>query len=280
MALRVEPQNELIQLRDLRFHYRVWSSPAKDLPNLVLLHGFTGHARSWDSLASYLSHRYNVYALDLRGHGESDWSPDAQYGSQDMVEDLVAFISAMGFESFSLLGLSLGGIVSFHYASGQPKELQRLVIVDIAPRIDRTGVSNIREGVARSDVFSSVEEAFARARADNPVPPVAHQFHRVRHSLMRTEDGNWTFRYDRALRNPNQSGLRTHTEEDGWSALKKVTVPTLLVRGENSALLSRATAEEFVHTVKDGTLIEIPGSGHSVPLDKPNEFLQAVETFL
>ena len=278
--MNTEPIDELIQLRGQRFHYRVWPCKSKSAPVLVLLHGFTGHARSWDSFARQMCHRYTVYALDQRGHGESDWSPNAAYGVSEMVEDFVAFVRSLGFAKFHLLGLSMGGIVSFHYAGRRPTELERLVIVDIAPRINTVGASQIQEGVARSDIFNSVEEAFTRARRDNPVPPVAHQFNRVRHSLMRTEDGKWTYRYDRALRDSSRTGLRVPTEEEGWEAVQSINVPTLLIRGENSHLLTRETAEEFVYSVNDGTLIEIPGSGHPVPLDKPIEFLSAVDTFL
>ena len=270
----------MIQLRGLRFHYRLWSAQQPNSPDLVLLHGYTGHARSWDLFAKQMSQTYNVYALDQRGHGETDWSPSGNYAISEMVADLVAFVKGMQFHKINLLGLSMGGIVAIHYAGQQPVELDRLVIVDIAPRIDRVGVSQIQAGTARSDVFDSVSEAFERARIDNPVPPVAHQFDRVRHSLMRTEEGKWTYRYDRALRDGSSNGLQTPTEDEGWAAAGRIVVPTLLIRGANSNLLSQETARQFVHTVANGSLIEIEGSGHPVPLDKPLEFVNAVRTFL
>ena len=272
-------RDELIELRGLRFHFRHWPSASADAQDLVLLHGYTGHARSWDAFAEAMSSDYRVLALDQRGHGETAWAPREHYGTVEMVADLEAFVAAMGLQRYVLLGLSMGGMVSIAYAGKQPSELERLVIVDIAPEIATGGLRNILDKVARSDVFESVEEAFARARADNPVPPEAHHLHRVRNSLMRNEDGNWTYRYDRALRDRTNQRPRPSAEE-GWRSVANINVPTLLVRGENSNLLDRGIAERMVSDIAEARLVEVQGAGHPVPLDKPDGFLDAVRTFL
>jgi len=275
----VRVSDELIELRGLRFHYRDWSCDRADAPDLVLLHGYTSHARSWDSFAEAMADRYRVLALDQRGHGESGWAAPTAYGTPEMVEDLKAFVAALGLRNFTLLGLSMGGIVSFGYAGQRPPELARLVIVDIAPEIETPGLRKIMSNAARSDVFASRDEAFARARADNPIPPEAHHRARIDQSLMRTADGRWTYRYDRALRDPNnrREGIPPH---EGWRLVANIAVPTLLVRGELSDILSRGIAERFAREAPDCTLVEIGGSGHPVPLDKPDEFLAEVRQFL
>jgi pimeloyl-ACP methyl ester carboxylesterase len=272
-------RDELIQIRGLRFHYRDWPSAIDDAPDLLLLHGYTGHARSWDAFAEAMSTRYRVLALDQRGHGETAWGPPHEYGTMDMVQDVQGFVEAMSLKNFVLLGLSMGGMVSIGYAGQQPAELGRLVIVDIAPAIAANGLQKIRRNVARSNVFASREEAFARARRDNAVPPEAHHRSRVDQSLMRTDDGRWTYRYDPALRDPSVPRERI-SEEEGWRLVGGIEVPTLLIRGENSDILDAATAERMVETLPDGRMVEIPGSGHPIPLDKPKEFLTAVQTFL
>ena len=271
--------DELIELRGLRFHYRDWTSQQVNAPDLVLLHGYTGHCRSWDAFAKVMSKQYRVLALDQRGHGETEWARADQYGTMEMVADLDAFVSALRLESFVLLGLSMGGMVAIAYAGMRPVQLARLVIVDIAPEIAVEGIQNIQQSVARSDVFDSVEDAFRRARADNPVPPEGHHYDRVRASLMRTDEGKWTYRYDRALRDPGNQRLRLAVEE-GWDSVASFNVPTLLIRGEHSPLLSRDVADKFVSIAKNSQLVEVPGSGHPVPLDKPEGFLDAVQTFL
>ena len=271
--------DELIELRGLRFHYRDWTSQQVNAPDLVLLHGYTGHCRSWDAFAKVMTKQYRVLALDQRGHGETEWAPADQYGTMEMVADLDAFVSALRLESFVLLGLSMGGMVAIAYAGMRPVQLARLVIVDIAPEIAVEGIQNIQQSVARSDVFDSVEDAFRRARADNPVPPEGHHYDRVRASLMRTDEGKWTYRYDRALRDPGNQRLRLAVEE-GWDSVASFNVPTLLIRGEHSPLLSRDVADKFVSIAKNSQLVEVPGSGHPVPLDKPEGFLDAIQTFL
>ena len=101
----------------------------------MLLHGFTGHARSWDAFAEAMTDRYRVLALDQRGHGETAWAAADKYGAEEMVDDLAAFVAAMGLQRFALLGLSMGGNVAIHYGGRRPPKLAELVIVDIAPEI-------------------------------------------------------------------------------------------------------------------------------------------------
>src|ERR1700753_716006 len=221
--------DELIELRGLRFHYRDWPSKRAGAPDLVLLHGFTGHARSWDAFAEAMTDRYRVLAFDQRGHGETAWAAADQYGTGEMADDLTAFVAALGLNHFTLLGLSMGGMVTIEYAGRRPKELAACVIVDIGPEIVTSGLQRIQTGVRASDVFASRDEAFTAARAAkplpparaaNPVPPEAHHRHRSDHSLMRTEDGRWTYRYDRALRAPGN--LRTRDPEAGWKACEDI----------------------------------------------------------
>ena len=171
--------DELIEMRGMRFHYRDWPSQKPGARDLVLLHGFTGHARSWDAFAEAMTDRYRVLALDQRGHGESAWAAADKYGAEEMVHDLAAFVAAMGLKRFALLGLSMGGNVAIHYAGRRPPELAELVIVDIAPEIVPDGATRIQTGVRSGDVFASREAAFATARAANPKPPEAHHRHRV-----------------------------------------------------------------------------------------------------
>ena len=272
-------RDELVEMRGLRFYYRDWECSKPGAQTLVLLHGYTGHARSWDAFAEAMSRDYRVLALDQRGHGQTQWAPPNAYGTDEMVKDLDAFVRAMQLDRFALLGLSMGGLVSIGYAGKRPGALAKLVIVDIAPEIDTVGLKRIQAGVVRSDVFESREEAFERARADNPIPPPDHQRYRVDYSLMRTADGKFTYRYDRALRDPKNPRTGIPPEE-GWKLVANINVPMLLIRGELSDILSRAVAERMRTAIPDCRVIEVKGASHPVPLDKPDEFLDAVRTFL
>jgi esterase len=270
--------DEIIELRGLRFHYRDWSPKTPGAPSLVLLHGYTGHARSWDAFAEAMTDRYRVIALDQRGHGATGWAPADKYGVDDMADDLQAFVKALGLEHFTLLGLSMGGMVAIEYAGRKPSELAACVIVDIGPEIIQSGSQRIQTGAKAKDVFASRDEAFAAARIANALPPEAHHRHRSDYALMRTEDGQWTYRYDRALRTPGT--LRPRKSEVAWASCANIAVPTQIIRGEISDILAPEIAQRMVEVIPDATFAEVNGSGHSVPLDKPEGFLAAARGFL
>ncbi|MBD3649309.1 MAG: alpha/beta fold hydrolase, partial [Pseudomonadales bacterium] len=214
-----------------------------------------------------------------RGHGETGWAAPEDYGTSHMVADLRAFVTALGLDGFNLLGLSMGGNVAIHYAGAAPAELKRLVIVDIGPELSSRGVSRIQTSVAESDVFDTEEEAFQRARAGNERAPDDHLRHRVINNLMKLQDGRWTFRYDRALRDASIQRPRPSVEE-AWQAVANIAGPTLLIRGEESDSRSEETANRMVDEIGECSLVTVTDSGHSVPLDKPEGFLDAVRGFL
>ncbi len=270
--------DELIEMHGLRFHFRDWPSKRLNAPSLVLLHGFTGHARSWDAFAEAMTDRYRVLALDQRGHGESGWAAADRYGIDDMINDLESFVQALGLQNLTLLGLSLGGLVTIEYAGRRPKPLAACVIVDIGPEIDRSGSSRIQANVQAVDTFASREEAFAAARAENSRPPEALHRQRSDASLMRTEDGRWTYRYDRTLRSPGK--LRLRDAETAWRSCAKIEASTQIVRGELSDILSPQIAERMVRTIPDARLVTVTNAGHGVPYDAPEGFLAAVREFL
>ncbi len=271
--------DELIELRGLRLHYRDWPCAKPDAQPLVLLHGFTSHARAWDGLAKALADDYRVLALDQRGHGESAWAAPDSYGTLEMVADLETFAAALGLRAFALLGHSMGGLVAMHYAGRRPRALSRLVIVDIGPEIAPAGLARIESSVQSVDRFPSKEAAFARARSLNPRPSDAHLRHRTEANLMRTSEGDWTYRYDRVLRDPQHKRARPSADES-WDVAARIEVPTLLIRGAESDILDAAVAKRLVETILEARLVEIPDSGHSIPLDAPDALIRAIRSFL
>src|SRR5258705_4711954 len=120
--------DELIEMRGLRFHFRDWPSKRLNASSLVLLHGFTGHAWSWDAFAEAMTDRYRVLALDQRGHGETGWAAVDRYGIDDMINGLESFVKALGLQDFTLIGFAMGGPVTIEYAVTGPDELGTLVI--------------------------------------------------------------------------------------------------------------------------------------------------------
>ena len=278
MAVETEVADKFVTLNGLRFHYRDWGNPSAQA--LVCLHGFTGHARTWDTFARTMRDRYHVLALDQRGHGETEWAKD--YHPDRRVEDMEAFVAALGLDRFVLLGLSMGGRAAFMYAAKNPAKVERLVIVDIAPESDRSGSQRISQGVRANDVFDAPEDAVAQARAANPRPPDEVVRDRALNNLIQRPDGKWTWRYDVALRDGSGARVTPTAEEVArtWESLRNITSPTLLIRGADSDVLSPALAQRMVETIPNCRLVTVQDSGHSVPGDNPPGFMAAVATFL
>lgn len=275
MTTETAVQDKTVELNGLRFHYRDWEHTGAT--PLVLLHGFTGHARSWDTFARAMQPKYRVLALDQRGHGETAWATD--YAPERMVEDVDAFVNALGFGKFALLGLSMGGRNAYQYTALHPETVEKLVIVDIGPDIPTAGSDRIRQGVQMRDVFDDPEEAIRQSRAGNPRADEAELRARVTNNLMRSDDGRWTYRYDKALRAPGRPLPRPDAQAV-WALLPRITCPTLLVRGAESDILSPETAERMLKTIPNIRMVEVPNAGHSIPLDNPRGFIAAVQTFL
>jgi pimeloyl-ACP methyl ester carboxylesterase len=263
-----------VGINGLMFHYADWDGAG---PPLVLLHGLSGHARTWDHTAAALSGKYHVLALDQRGHGDTDWAP--QYGFSPMSEDLLGFLDALDLPEVTLVGLSMGGLVSFVFAAAHPERVTRAVIMDIGPEIAPAGSANVASSLAARDTFSSADEAFAQARAANPRPTDATLRHRVRHNLRAQPDGTLTFKYDSALRR-NPRALFDLTPDQLWAAWRGLTCPVLLVRGEDSDVLAADTARRMLAENASVSFASIPDCGHSITLDSPDGLLEVISPWL
>ena len=274
----IAPRDHAQDVGGLTFHYVTWGQ--ESAPPLVLLHGLTGHARSWDALARELSTDFRVIALDQRGHGDSDRAPDGDYRVATMASDVAGFADALGLGRFSLLGLSMGGRVGIAYAGGHAARIERFCIVDIGPEIHLPGMERIRQMMAESpERIESEEQAVEYVRRANPRMAEAGLRERVRHGLRPLADGGFEWKYDKALRDMMRQGGRRETI-DLWEPLRRITAPALLVRGAESDVLSADVAKRMIDALPDGRLVEIAGAGHTVPFDQPEAFARAVSAFL
>lgn len=264
-----------IQLNGLRFAYREWPHPGA--PALLLLHGYTGHARSWDAFAAAWQERFRVLALDQRGHGGTEYADD--YAPERMVEDVAGFVEALQLGPATIVGASMGGRNSFIYAGKHPDAVAKLVIIDIGPEVPASASDRIRSNVLQRDVFDSPEQAFAQARAANPRPADDVLRKRTNEGLKQLPDGRWTFKYDAKLRSPNRPLQRPNPEE-AWRRLRAITAPVLLLRGSASDLLSPELAQRMVHEMRDCRVVEIADSGHPITMDQPAAFKAAVDAFI
>ncbi len=267
------PADATTQLNGLRFHFLDWGTPGER--PMLLLHGGAQTAHSWDEVAPDLARDHHVLALDQRGHGDTDWAPQGRYRRDDFVGDIRAFLEDRGWPRATLVALSLGGLNSIAFAATEPGRIAGLVVVDVTPTISQTGSKAIAAQLQTHD-FASFEDAVARALAFNPLRSAENIRARLRHALREGPDGRWSYKFDPGI---GSGGLETDFERL-WEQVRLIRCPTLLVRGAQSAILSREAAARFVHELPGSTVVEVPGAGHSVMGDNPGGFVGAVRPFL
>jgi esterase len=267
-----------VALHGQRFHYTDWGSPAA--PAVVMLHGITGHARTWDEEAGLLAERFHVLALDQRGHGDSDPAPDGDYSDAALLGDLVAFADALQLRRFSIVALSLGGRVAINFAGNHPDRVERLVIVDIGPDIAPVGRARVGALMATApERFATVDDVVAHLRTNAPLYTEALLRHRAQHAVRPVPGGGFTWKYDRALRDGIRQG-RLRVPADLWPQWRAIACPTLLVRGAESDILSDETAKQMADEQPHARLVVVPGAGHTVPGDQPAAFQSLLRDFL
>jgi pimeloyl-ACP methyl ester carboxylesterase len=266
-----------VRVNGISLHYLDWG-PA-EAPPVVLLHGITGHARVWDHLAERLLPGRRVLALDQRGHGDSDPAPDDDYRVGAMADDVAAFAGSLRLDRFALVGHSMGGRIAIKYAADHAARLDRLVIIDIGPDINLAGLQRVRDMMAKSpERIESEEWAVEYIRRANPLQDVGMLRERVRHGLKRLPDGELTWKYAKGLRDMMREGRRDAV--DLWEPLPRIPCPTLIVRGAESDILAPEVAKKMAERLPDGRVVEIEGAGHTVPADRPEEFVREIRGFL
>lgn len=268
-------QDRTLMLRGLRFHYLDWGTVGK--PPFVLLHGGAQTAHSWDDFAPEVRSDYHVYALDQRGHGDSDWAPDGDYHRTTQCEDVAAFVAALQLPPFVLAGLSMGGINAITYTARHPETVRALVIVDVGPEIEIRGRENI-QNFTRIDELESFEAFIERAHRFNPRRSLENLRQRLSHNLKQQPNGKWTWKFDqKRLGAGGRSGIGP---EGLWEDVRKIRCPTLIVRGGESDILTPEAAERLQAAIPNSRLTVVPGAGHSVMGDNPEGFAAAVREFL
>ncbi len=258
---------------------------------VILLHGGGQTRHAWGSTASALAERgWSAQRVDLRGHGDSQWAPDGAYGLEDFAADLVLVAEAQARRPV-LVGASLGGIASLVALGERDPSLaplaSGLVLVDVAPRIEPAGVRRIGDFMtAHPDGFASLEEVADHIAAYNPHRPRPKDLSGLSKNVRQRDDGRWVWHWDPAfLTGLGPDGTpdepRALTRSDRLrDAARAITVPTLLVRGRQSDLLSEEGARDLLSLMPHARLADVTGAGHMVAGDRNDLFNDAVLRFL
>jgi non-heme chloroperoxidase len=269
---------------------RLAADVAGDLgnPPAVLLHGGGQTRHSWGTTLHALADRgWRTLAVDLRGHGDSEWAPDGDYTLDAFAGDVLAIRRALD-EPPALVGASLGGIASLAAIGEHTETVARaLVLVDVAPRIEEQGRNRIGAFMAEhmNDGFASLDEVADAIAAYNPHRPRPTNLAGLEKNLRRRDDGRWYWHWDPAfisgrLGSADETRSSIVDPDRLGAAARRLTLPTLLVRGRMSDLLSEEGAQEFLKLVPHAEMVDVSGAGHMVAGDRNDLFNDAVVSFL
>ena len=273
-----EPVDRTIKANGLNFHYLEWGDSSN--PTVVMLHGVSQQAHSWDFVSLALSPAYHVIAVDQRGHGDTDWAPDGVYSLDAMQADIDEVIDALGLTAFNLMGHSMGGRNSFIWASRHPETLRSLTIVDTGPETQRQGqdrIRNFRELPNNLDSFQEFADRIKEytGRTDEQVLGA------LKYSIREMPDGKWSWKWDPETKNRTRSGADPNwTTEKLWECVEAVDCPSLVVRGSRSDIFAEETLAKMGQVMIDCTIETIKDAGHLVQGDNPVDFIAVARGLL
>lgn len=290
MTLDIGPTSHSFVSQRLRLHYLDWGNP--DAPTLILLHGGRDHARSWDRVARELRHDWHVVAPDLRGHGDSAWSPDAAYIMAYHVYDLAQLIYQMDKEQVSIVAHSFGGAISLRYTGLYPENVRRLVAIEglgMAPAsaIERARQPVVgrwrdwieeRRGLAARQPrrYATIDQALDRMRAENAHLTAEQARHLTIHGVSRNEDGSYSWKFDNYVRSFAPFDI---TDDDVHAIWGAITCPVLLAWGRDS-WASNPAKDGRANYFRDARVVEFDNAGHWLHHDQFDAFMAMIRAFL
>lgn len=254
---------------------------ASDAPPVLLLHGGGQTRYAWGNTARTLAAQgWYAIALDLRGHGESDWAPDGDYSIDAFVADLHGVATRLS-QAPALVGASLGGITSL-LAEGEATEPMStaVVLVDVTPRIEEKGAERILSFMkAYPQGFARLEEAADAVAEFLPHRSRPRDLSGLAKNLRQGPDGRYRWHWDPQMLNSFQLD-RVRNPARMLAAAKGLRSPTLLVRGRMSDVVSEAAVAEFRSLAPHAQYVDVAGAGHMVAGDQNDAFSEAVVNFL
>jgi pimeloyl-ACP methyl ester carboxylesterase len=283
----LEPVSHFFYSDRLKLQFWDWGTNGK--PALLLVHGGLDHARSWDATARALRDDYHVYALDLRGHGNSAWAPGALYSIAEHVLDLSALADIINGFPITIIGHSLGGILTLIYSGIYPDRVKKVVAIEgLGPppthRVHKPASQRYREWIEEvrkaehrtQHSYPTLAEAVARMKEANPFLTDAVAEHLTLHGTNWNADGSIIWKFDNYARIFAPYGLNI---DDAKEVLSHITCPTLLFWGRKS-WAQDPEIDGRASVIRDHRLIKVDNAGHWVHHDQYDLFLRETKKFL
>jgi pimeloyl-ACP methyl ester carboxylesterase len=257
-----------------------WGDP--DGPIVLFQHGGGQTRHAWGGTARELAGRgWYAIALDLRGHGDSDWAPDKDYGIDAYARDAISVVRSLP-RPPAVVGASLGGLAAL-LAQGEAEVnlFTALVLVDVTPRLNPEGTQTILNFMSANmeDGFASLEEAADSIATYLPHRRRPKSTDGLAKNLRLHDDGRYRWHWDPHFVT-SKKRVAARNPERMLQASRNLRLPTLLVRGRMSELVTPEAAREFLDIVPDAAFVDVSGAGHMVAGDRNDAFTVAVAEFL
>jgi pimeloyl-ACP methyl ester carboxylesterase len=289
MTLHGPITNSFISQR-LRLNYVDWGNP--DAPPLLLIHGGRDHARSWDWVAEELRHDWHVIAPDLRGHGDSSWSPDGNYEMSAFVYDIAQLVHQLNLAPVTIVSHSMGGNIAIRYTGLYPENVRKLVAIEglgLSPAMQaerdalgiqkrfRQWIEDKRNAAGRTPKrYPNIEAAFERMKSENAYLTDEQARHLTVHGISRNEDGTWSWKFDNYL---NIWAMFDMPREDLLALWHAITCPVLMLYGEKS-WASNPEEDGRIEHFPTAKVVEYENAGHWLHHDQFDRFMADVKAFL
>lgn len=284
------PTSQTFISQRLRLHYLDWGNP--DAPLLIIQHGGRDHGRSFDRVAEQLRHDWHVVVPDLRGHGDSDWSPDGDYSLAAFIGDFAQLVHTLGQDRVTLIGHSLGGNIVARYAGLYPDRVARMVNIEglgftarsVADKAEAGYAELMRRwiekrraiGARPRRTYPDFESALARMKEANAHLSDEQARHLTLHGIRRNEDGTLSWKYDHHLNAWHPVDATVEQIRQVWMA---IACPALLLWGRDSFFASPDTDGRLAY-FRDATLHVYENAGHWLHHDQFDRFMGDVKAFL
>jgi len=261
-----------VTIDGLKIHYLDWGTRGK--PPLIMLHGIGRIAHTFDHIAPHFASRYHVIAIDLRGHGDSEWDPEGDYLVEDHVRDLEDLIAQLRLRQITLLGNSTGGRVAQVFAGLHPELVAKLIVEDVGPERPE----DISSGFARrvkqeANGWSSEEELVAQLTKENPGVAASWLQSYARYGAKPRADGRVVWKRDPDL-------VKGFLPTELWRYVSRITAPTIYILGGKSTIVPPETQRRLKETLPRCEIVVMPGLGHYPDVEDPPAFLAIVDRFL
>jgi len=264
-----------------------WGS---DEPEFVLVHGGAQNAHTWDTVALALGRP--LLAVDLPGHGQSEWRADGAYSPMNLADDIAVVVAAHAPWARAVVGMSLGGLTSMELATRHRALVRSLVMVDITPGVNAAKTKAITDFVDGPQDFASFDDLLSRTMEHNPTRSESSLRRGILHNAHQQPDGSWQWRYDRGsharLRDTQPRAVASDTPaSDGiagalsplWDHFGSITCPVAIVRGSLSPVVDDDDIIEARRRQPGLAVHVVDGAGHSVQGDRPVELAAILATF-